>query len=188
MTYEEFRIATLKANTKKHHFRVNNSYGTKDSYRWCIKNKLINKSVSEKDFRKIINALNKSLQDQLLQGKDATFPLLMGRIEIRKYNTFVGLEGNKIKTNLSVDWKKTLKLWYEDKESFINKTLVRCETKEKFKFIYNKCKAKYNNKAFYEFTVTRSIKSKLKEIINNQGFDALLFSDKNGLHKYKCNS
>ena len=27
MTYEEFRIGILKANQKKHHFRVNNSLG-----------------------------------------------------------------------------------------------------------------------------------------------------------------
>ena len=188
MTYEEFRISTLKANQKKHHFRVNNSLGIKDAYRWCIKHRQIDKSISEKDFRIIINALNQSLQDQLLQGKDINLPERMGRIEIRKYQTYVGLEGGKIKTNLSVDWDKTLRLWFEDKEAYDNRTLIRCETKEKFKFIYNKSKAKYNNKVFYEFTSTRSLRLKLKELINNQGFDALLLVDKNGLHKCKCDS
>lgn len=188
MNYEEFRINTLRANTKKHHFKVNNSYGTKDAYRWCIKNRLIDKSLSETDFRKIINALNQLLQDQLMQGRDANLPELMGRIEIRKYGTFVGLEGDKIRTNLAVDWKRTLRLWFEDEESYNNKTLVRCETKEKFKFYYNRRLAKYKNKSFYEFTPTRSVKLRLKELINNQGFDALLFTDENGLHKYKCNS
>jgi nucleoid DNA-binding protein len=188
MTYEEFRVDTLKANQKKHHFKVNNSYGIKDAYRWCIKHKQIDKSLSEKDFRIIINTINKSLQDQLLQGKDINLPERMGRIEIRKYPTYVGLEGDKIKTNLSVDWDKTLRLWFEDKEAYKNRTLVRCETKEKFKFIYNRRKAKYNNKSFYEFTPTRDLKLKLKEVINNQGFDALLLVDKNGLCKYKCSS
>lgn len=188
MTYKEFRISTLKANQKKHHFRVNNSLGIKDAYRWCIKHRQIDKSISEKNFRIIINALNKSLQDQLLQGRDINLPERMGRIEIRKYQTYVGLEGDKIKTNLSVDWDKTLRLWFEDKEAYDNRTLIRCETKEKFKFIYNKSKAKYNNKVFYEFTPTRSLRLKLKELINNQGFDALLLADKNGLHKCKCDS
>lgn len=181
MTYKDFRINTLKANKKKHHFEISNSYGTKDAYRWCIKNKLIDKSLSEKDFRIIINALNQSLQDQLMRGKDAKLPEGMGRIEIRKFNTYVGLEEGKIRTNLAVDWDKTLKLWYEDKEALENKTLVRCETQEKFKFCYNRKGTSYNNKIFYEFTPTRSMRVRLKEIIKKQGFDALLIGSNYGL-------
>jgi hypothetical protein len=188
MTYEEFRIGVLKANQKKHHFKVHNSYGTKDAYRWAMKHKQIRRDLSETNFRVIINALNQSLQDQLLQGKDIKLPESMGRIEIRKYTTFVGLEEGKIKTNLAIDWDKTLKLWYEDKDAYINKTLIRCETNEKFRIVYNKHKAKYNNKIFYDFTPTRDIKLKLKELINNQGFDALLLYSKNGLCRCKCHS
>ena len=185
MTYEEFRISTLKANQKKHHFKIHNSYGIKDAYRWCIKNKLFDKTISEKDFRVIINTLNLSLQDQLLQGKDIKLPEFMGRIEVRKYKTYVDFEEGKLVTNLKIDWDKTLRLWFEDKEAYNNKTLIRCETKEKFKIIYNKRKAKYNNKIFYEFTPTRDLKLKLKEKINNNSFDALLLRDRNGLHRYK---
>jgi hypothetical protein len=183
MTYEEFRIGVLKANQKKHHFKVNNSYGTKDAYRWSIKNKLIDKAMTEKDFRKIINVLNQSLQDRLMKGLDAKFPEGMGGIGVRKFNAFVSLEGDKIKTNMAVDWASTLKLWYEDKEAFCNKTLVRCDTKEKFKFVYAMKKANYKNKIYYEFTPTRSLKLKLKEIINKQGFDALSLNYKDGLPK-----
>lgn len=188
MTYEEFRIGVLKANQKKHHFKVHNSYGTKDAYRWAMKHRQIRRDLSETNFRVIINALNQSLQDQLLQGKDVNLPERMGRIEIRKYDTHVGFEDGKVVTNLSVDWDKTLRLWYEDKEAYMNRTLVRCETSERFKFMYCKGRAKYNNKIFYEFAPTRDIRLKLKEIINNQGFDALLLHDKNGLHRCKCHS
>ena len=181
MTYEEFRIGTLKANQKKHHFKINNSYGIKDAYRWARKNKFIRKEISEKDFRLIINAINQSLQDHLLNGGDIKFPELLGRVEVRKYKTYVGLEGDKIRTNMAIDWDKTLKLWYEDEEAFNNRTLIRCESNERFKIIYNKSKAKYNNKTFYEFAPTRQLRIKLKELINNQGFDALLLSKENGL-------
>lgn len=188
MTYEEFRIGVLKANQKKHHFKVNNSYGAKDAYRWCIKHKMIDKSISEKTFRIIINAFNQSLQDQLLKGGDINLPERMGRIEVRKYDTHINLKDGKIITNLAIDWDKTLRLWYEDEEAYNNRTLVRCETAEKFKFIYNKGKAWYNNKTFYEFTPTRDFKRKLKDKITNQGFDALLLNNRHGLHKCKCNS
>ena len=125
MTYDKFRVDILKANTKKHHFKINNSYGTKDAYRWCVKNKLIPKTLSEKDFRIIINAINQHLQDQLLLGKEAKFPQNMGSVEVRKFKTYVGLEEDKIRTNLAIDWDKTLKLWYEDDEALQSKTLVR---------------------------------------------------------------
>ena len=183
MSYEEFRIGVLKANQKKHHFKVNNSYGTKDAYRWAIKNRLIDRNISEKDYRKIINRLNQSLQDQLLSGKDMKLPCALGRIEVRKYETFVSLEGGKMRSNLAIDWDKTLRLWYEDKDAYDNRTLVRCEAKEKFVFMYCKSRANYKNKTFYEFTPTRDIKKKLKDIINNKGFDALLLYSKDGLHK-----
>ena len=51
----------------------------------------------------------------------------------------------------------------------------------KFKFYYNKKKANYNNKIFYRFTPTRSLRLKLKEIIDKQGFDALLIGNVYGL-------
>lgn len=188
MNYKEFRVKVLKADQKKHHFKVTNSYGIKDAYRWCIKHKMINKSLSEKNFRVIINSINQALQDQLLEGKDINLPEMMGRIEVRKYPSYVNIEEGKIKTNLAVDWDSTLRLWYADKEAYDNKILVRCETDEKFKILYNKGKAKYNNKVFYEFIPTRDLKLKLKERINNQSFDALLLIDKNGLPKHKCNS
>ena len=71
MTYNDFRINTLKANTKKT-FKIRNSYGARDAYRWSVKYKKIR--ISESDFREIINTLNKTLQDQLLQGKDIILP------------------------------------------------------------------------------------------------------------------
>lgn len=188
MTYREFRIDTLKANRKKHMFKVQNSYGARDAYRWAVKNRHIGRELPEKDFRTIVNALNYTLQDRLLQGKDAKFPEQMGKVEIRKCRTHTDLKDGRIVTNLAIDWDSTLKLWYEDEDARKNKTLVRCETDEKFKFIYNKRGARYNNKVFYEFTPTRGIKLKLKKIIGNEGFDALLLSNKNGLYRYKRHS
>lgn len=59
----------------------------------------------------------------------------MGRLELRKYDAKIYLKDNKVVTNLPIDWDKTLRLWYEDKESYDNRTLVRMEEKEVFKSI-----------------------------------------------------
>ena len=38
----------------------------------------------------------------------------MGIIELRKYKSYIKEEDGKIKTNLPIDWDRTIRLWYED--------------------------------------------------------------------------
>lgn len=68
MEYDDFRKRTLKAEEKKHHFKVTNSYGNKEAWRWIKKNKWldIGEPLTEREFGAIIKAINKHLQDQLL--------------------------------------------------------------------------------------------------------------------------
>lgn len=98
----------------------------------------------------------------------------MGLLELRKRIPSITLENGKIKTNLPVDWDKTLKLWASDIQAYNNKTLVRHESKEVFKVYYNKTKAIYNNKHFYTFTLNRDLKLALKEKVRNNEIDAFL--------------
>jgi len=177
MIYEDFRKQTLKANTKKGHFRINKSLGAKEAWRWLKKNKWLDlgQEITESQMRVIIDTLNQTLQDQLLNQRDINLPLNMGRIEVRKFETKKEFVDGKIKTNLAIDWDATLRLWHEDNYAKEHKILIRCETSERFRIIYNKRKAKYNNKTFYEFNPTRDLRIKLKNKIKTQGFDALLF-------------
>ena len=46
------------------------------------------------------------------------------------------------------------------------------EEKEVFKVYYNRIKANYNNKSFYEFIVNRDLKRRLKQRIKSGNFDA----------------
>ena len=81
---------------------------------------------------------------------------------------------NKIKTYMPIDWDATLKLWYEDAESYKNKTLVKKEEKEYFRIKYDKTRADYNNKSFYKLEPNRELKLRLKEKIRNKEIDAFL--------------
>ena len=138
MEYDEFRATTLKLRSKKN-FKITNSYGTKEAWRWIKKNKWLNigQPITEHDFGTIIKSINLFLQDQLLQGHDINLPLSMGRIELRKFKTHIKVGQEGIKTNMMVDWKRTLELWNEDIEAKNNKTLIRMEAKEIFKFYYH---------------------------------------------------
>lgn len=183
--YEEFRKRVLKANVKKHKFRINNSYGTKDIYRWVKKNKLFKEYVpTESEFRVIVNALNMKMQENLLDGKDIIFPYNLGILELRKIDSKILYKEGKLVTNMPVDWKRTLQYWFEDKDAEKNKKLLRTEVKEKFKIHYRKSIAKYNNKIFIGFSPTRSLKIKLKDRINSGSIDALLKGKKYEFYRY----
>lgn len=184
MELEKFRKRVLKVEEKKQHFKVTNSNGTKEAWRWIKKNKWldIGQSISELELGTIVKTINLTLQDQLLNGKDVSLPNRMGRLEIRKYKAKLEYKDGKLVTNLPIDWKRTIELWWEDKDYFTSKTLVRFESLERFSFYYNKGYANFPNKSFYKFIPTRNLRKKLKQRITNGDFDALLLNKNNGIY------
>ena len=184
MELSEFRKKVVKAEEKKHHFNVTNSNGTKEAWRWIKKHKWldIGQPITEYQLGQITKAINNTLRDQLLDGKDVAFPNRMGRLEIRKFKAKVEYKEGKVVTTLPVDWKRTIDLWWEDSESHESKTLVRFEGLERFAIYYNKEYANFANKSFYRFIPIRPLKRELKEKIINEGFDALLLGKHNELH------
>lgn len=174
--WEDFRREVLNLNgTRKH--RVNNSLGVYNSYKWIRKHKWLNigRPLTEHEFYSIIRKINNYLADELMRGNDITLPCNMGRLEIRKNTPKVSLENGRVKTDLPIDWDRTLKLWYEDQESFENKTLIKMEEKEIFKVYFNRLKCDFNNQSFYEFIINRDIKKRLKQKIKEGHIDAFTF-------------
>lgn len=186
MANTEFRKRLLKVEEKKGHFEVTNSYGTKEAWRWLKKNKWLDldEPVTERQFGAIIKAINLTLRDQLLEGKDINLPHRMGRIEIRKFKAKMAIENGKLVTNLPPDWKRTIDLWEEDKEAREAKILVRYEGIERFTIHYDKNLANYNNKSYYRFIPVRPLKKELKERIVNGSIDAFLLQKKDEIYKY----
>lgn len=174
----EFRKNILKVNQTRIH-KVKNSFGVQDAYRYIKRNKqfCLEYPITTHQFYRIIRTLNKYLAEQLSLGIDITLPCKLGVLELRKKPVKIKFENNKLVTNLPIDWDNTLKLWQEDKEAYNNKTLIRMEENQIFKIYYNKSKANYNNKQFYQFKVNREIKKKLKHNIKEEGLDAFKLYD-----------
>lgn len=170
---EEFRKKVLKVSESRV-YRVNNSYGVYDAYKYIRKNKWfdIGQPVTEHQFYSIIRRINNLLAESLIHGHDIKLPCGMGTIEIRKYDVRISVEKGKVKTNLPIDWDRTLKLWSEDEEAYKERTLIKMEEKEIFKVYYNRIDADYNNKSLYEFVVNRDLKRRLKQRIKSGNFDA----------------
>lgn len=166
-TLEEFKRRIKKVNQPRE-YKVRNSLGVYDGYKYYRKNKPDSKEyvLTESQYFAIIRKINLLLVDELLLGNDVRLPKSMGTIEVRKFDrgAKIGKDG-KIHINLPIDWDKTLKLWYEDDESYKDKVLVRMEEKESFQVYYNKESATYNNKSYYEFIPNRDLKIGIKQNI-----------------------
>lgn len=170
---DDFRRQVLRVNEPRKH-RINNSVGTYDAYKWIRKNKWldIGQPISEHDFYTIVRHINDYLAECLSNGQDIILPHKLGRLEIRKFGARVELHNGVVKTNLPVDWDKTLKLWFEDEEAYKERTLIKMEEKEIFKVFYNRSRADYENKSFYSFEINRDLKRRLKHNIKSGKIDA----------------
>lgn len=179
MSYEEFKKSIQHTDSRVH--KVTNSIGVYDAYKWIRTNKWLNigRPLTEHEFYSIIRRVNNYLADSFLRGQDIKFPHKMGQLELRKYDARFNIVNGRIKTNLPIDWDRTLKLWYEDEKAYKERTLVKMEEKEIFRVYYNKQLADYNNQVFYEFNVNRELKKRLKQRIKNGLLDAFKFK-KNG--------
>ena len=161
-SYSEFNKNIRKVHDTREH-KVTRSLGVYDAYKYIRKNKWFNigRPVTEEEFYKIIRMVNQGLAEELVRGAEIHLPERMGDIEIRKKPSRLSIVDGKLVTNLPIDWDATLKLWYEDEESYRDKTIVRVENEEIFKVYYNKTTANYNNKSFYEFRPNRELKKEL---------------------------
>lgn len=170
---DDFRRSILKVDGPRKH-KVNNSNGVYQAYKYIRKNKWfdIGRPLTEHEFYTIVRQVNNYLADELLHGHDITLPHRLGRIELRKYDARITINDGVLKTNIPVDWDKTLKLWSEDEEAYKERTLVKMEEKEIFKVFYNRRNANYENKSFYEFEVNRDLKRRLKQKIKSGAIDA----------------
>lgn len=167
-------IDDIKKVKEHRNHKVKNSLGVYSAYKFYRKNKPKEHKyiLTESQYFKIIRETNKILAEQISKGNDVTFPKRMGKLEIRKYAAIKTIKDGAIKTNLPIDWNNTIKLWYEDPESFAKKTLIRLDSSEIFKIYYNKGTATYKNKCFYKFNVNRALKLKLKQNIKEGIIDA----------------
>ena len=176
MAFEDFIKEIKKVNNERHH-RVTNSYGSKDAFHFYRKirpqeDKYV---LTDCEYLKIIRLINDQLRLKLIQGEDVLLPERMGRLELRKTKPVIKFEDGKLKTTLPVNWNATLKLWYDNPQSKNKKQLVRQEVSDIFKVYYNKTKANYNNKLFYEFNTNRTIKVNLKKQIKANKIDAFTY-------------
>lgn len=139
-TLEEFDYKLKKRNQPRHH-KIWRSWQMKDYHRWLRKRRwkdLNGERVDEITFHAITRDLFQEIANKVAQGERLYLGYGLGKIEITKRAGGVKYVNGKLRNNYGVDWKSTIKLWYEDKEAMKKKQLVRLVEKEIFRITYNK--------------------------------------------------
>lgn len=173
MDLQEYRKEVLKVD-KPRKTSISNSWGVYDAFKYYRKNKPKDKKyvLSESQYFAIVRRTNLLLVEELFNQNDIVFPYSMGRLEVRKTIPRVYIDNGKIKSTYPIDWDGTIRLWYEDQESRKKKTLLKKKEKAVFRIVYNKSKAFYTNKNYFEFKVNRPLKLALRDVILQGDFDA----------------
>jgi len=174
MDFKEFETELLKKRGPKK-MKITGSWGVYDAYKMIRKNKWfsIGRPLKTNEFYSIVRGINKLLADELALGNTVELPARMGKIELKKKQPKVRIVNGKLVVPYTINWKETNKLWYEDEEAFKNKILIRHEVPYIFTVHYDKYKAIYENKIFYDYEVNRFIKRKLKDNIIEGKTDTL---------------
>lgn len=179
MSYTDF-INNVKNISSTRVHKIVNSFGVYDAFKYYRKKKPKDKKfvLTESEYFNIIRSINEILAEAFANGEEINFPERMGKIELRKYKLEPRLDENgKLVYKAPVDWDATLKLWYEDSEEMNKKTLIKIESRENYRVIYNKNKANYNNKSFYAFHVNRELKKKIFKAAKDGTIDAFEFKN-----------
>lgn len=164
--FAAFRSKILGSNEKRK-AKVKGSIGVYDIYKKIRKNGWldIGRPLKEHEFYSIIRGVNNLLAVEISKGNTVNLPSRMGSFELRKFQPSARFVNGKLKVTYPVNWDKTLKLWFTDKEAKKNKILIRMEEDNVYKVKYNKHNANYENMSFYEFQLNGKIKQMLKENI-----------------------
>ena len=175
VTFEEFEKAIRKKTEKRKH-KIKNSGGEYDFYKWLRKRgwKDIGGLLTEKDFYALMSDIFSQVADRVVLGESLKLPYRMGVIELGKKNGVVKYNEKGFYSNYQIDWQKTIKLWYEDKEAMQKKQLVRIVEKSIYKIGYFK-----KITPFMALFPNRTLKQRIKEAIKNNEIDAF------ELKKYK---
>lgn len=160
---------------KKVKMKVTNSFGIYDIYKKIRKNGWydIGRPLKEHEFYSIVRQVNLRFADELSKGNTVMLPEHMGSLELRKTERGVSIVDGKVKNTYPINWADTLKLWCQDEEAKKSKILLRDKEPYIFRVKYVKNHANYNNKTFYQFTLNRFIKIRLKDNIKAGKIDTL---------------
>lgn len=175
LTLEEFKKQQKNVTGPRKH-KITKSWGVKHGFWYYRKNRSKDPKfvVTEGQYYKIIRRCNEEIRDEIIKGNSIILPKNMGTLELIKKPARVYFDDGKLKNTMPYDWDATLKLWYEDKDAYAERKLVRIPEREIFSVKYNRKTAYYTNSLFYDFATNREFKLLLKKAIKEGNVESFL--------------
>lgn len=167
-TYREYSNKIRKVSEPRR-INITNSYTTRNAFTYYRNNRIQTKDyvLQDVEFDKIIKRCNELIIEELCAGRDFSLPYGLGKLTLRKYKVRHSRENNKL-----VDWNRTLKLWYEDKECEEEKFLVFSEDNYKYKLICNIYSSPCKNRKYFAFKPSRVLLKRINKLVSERKLDA----------------
>lgn len=167
--YKEFMKSVKKVSGPRKH-TLKGSYGVKDAYAYyrTHRPKSSTYAVTDKQYRKVIRMVNEKIVEAFFEDGFFNFPVGFGSMVLVGYENSPKIVNGKLRYKASPDWDKTYKLWFEDKEAFAERTIVKVSPGTVYKISFHRGKSLYRNRSYFTFNFNRAIKDKLKEKIRNK--------------------
>ena len=178
MTKEEFKKKIT--GEKPSSYKIRNSYGVRDYLKY-YRNTRPDKSsyvLTPETFYKILRRVGDLLCESLSAGESLVLPEGMGEIIVSRKKVRDSFEDGKFRTSRFVDWGATLDLWYEDRESYENRTLLFREEDTKTIIRYSSKNATFVNKIFYDLHLTKYITKAIGRRSNTEFDNAVILNMK----------
>lgn len=169
MDYQDYLSEIQRRGSHSH--QISHCLGVRDAWKWVRKNywEDLNKVPCDASlYSKIVNTVNLFLVNQLLEGHYIQFPHQMGGLKLTSRAIKIALEGDVVKNNYPVDWKKTLRYWYEDTQAREAKQCIKRIQKRKYFIRYVRFGTFYKNRRLYTFRINRSLAKKLGKKVTEE--------------------
>jgi hypothetical protein len=117
--------------------------------------------IDRKEYTSIVEGFMKFISNKLLNGDSVTLPASMGSLSIIGRKQKISNVDGKIK-GLAPNWKETLKLWKENSEAKLKKTIIYHFNEHsrgiRYKFGWLTANVPIRNKGLFAFIATRDNK------------------------------
>lgn len=165
MTFEEFYTETLKKRGGGKKFTVTNSYKTEEMFYYYRKNSKY--KFDRGLYRKISDAINLKIAYYLTEDRSFKFPFNLGYVIIERREP----KNYKKYVRHIVDWRETIKLWYEDEECRKNKVKVLKKKKPHLDISYLRDIQRFPKSKMILFNLSRSFKMRLNKMFENGNYE-----------------
>jgi len=180
---DEFRAEILKVKGKRNR-KIKNCYNVADYFAYYKKTKPDTKefSISQPTYSAIIKNINNRLRQHLIEDGELKLPCDMGILKIHKTIVKPKVVDNKLIYNSAVDWQSTMKLWEDDPESKVAKTVVKFNPGDRYriKYLNKRCRL-FKNKEYFIVLPTREWKHELVKAIKDGLVNNFFISNKRTL-------